>query len=313
MRRDAGYEVLPVESVYGVIQVQSRLNKNEIREGLENIASFNTLEKPEEPKTWFVVVDENKSSQGFGVLFAYDTDLEWGDIINEIDSFAQANPNDTWCNGIYILKKGFFLHGDGRVEYKVNFHLHRVTTLQMHGHPDRLGLCLYDFFASLLLLLKTTEVSPPNIDRYFRLPFISGKRSYEFSLGMYAEIGRCPEHGDFARKISKESLKTVVEWCRTTKPMNWIQTIDIAYGRSGDNYPAYTRQPGDVFIYNLKGLPLSDILVTVVEREDGMKMSVNAFDIIATEGMTIYIPLYYTVVEDIIRGCPRCKRPKPPA
>jgi hypothetical protein len=88
MRRDGGYEVLPIESVYGVIQVKSRLNKNEIRDGLENIASFKKLDKIEEPKAGFIIVDENKSHRGFGILYAYDTDLEWMDIIQEIDAFA---------------------------------------------------------------------------------------------------------------------------------------------------------------------------------------------------------------------------------
>jgi hypothetical protein len=215
-----------------------------------------------------------------------------------------------WCNGIYILKRGFFLHGDGRAAYKLNPHLAQITNPQMHGYPDRLGLCLYDFFASLLLLITMTEVSIPSIDRYFRLPFVSGSRSYEFTLGMYTEIGRCPQHGDFARKISTEILKKVVDFCSATKPMNWIRATDIAYGRTGDDYPAYARQPGDVFIYNPEELPLSKILVTEMDTQDGTKMVVNAFDIIATEGMTIYIPLYYTVTEGIISGCPHCKRLK---
>ena len=310
MRREGGYQVLPIESVYGVIQVKSRLNKNEIRDGLENIASFKALDKIEEPRWGFIVVDENKSSRGFGILFAYDTDLEWIDVIREIELFARSHENKVWCNGIYILKKGFFLHGDGRSAYKLNPHLAGITELQMHGYPDRLGICLYDFLASLLLLITMTEVSPPNIDRYFRLPFVSGDRSYEFTLGMYTEIGRCPQHGDFARKISAANLKKVVDFCRPTKPMNWIQATDIAYGRAGDNYSAYERQPGDVFIYNPNGLPLNEILVAEMDMEDGMKMAVNAFDIIATEGMTIYIPLYYTATDGIISGCPQCKRPK---
>jgi hypothetical protein len=158
-------------------------------------------------------------------------------------------------------------------------------------------------------MLRMTEVSIPNIDRYFRLPFVAGQRSYEFSMGMFSEIANCPDHGDYRREISEDSLKKVVDWCRGAEPINWIKATDIALGRPGDNYAAYERQPLDVRIYNPRDLALKDILLAETEL-NGQKALQNAFDSIETEGMTIYIPMFYTVVEDIIGGCPRC-RPRP--
>jgi hypothetical protein len=77
-------------------------------------------------------------------------------------------------------------------------------------------------------------VALPNIHLYFRLPFVAGSRSYAFTLGSYAEIGYCEAHGDFQRKISEENLARIVEWCRNTQSMNWIQATHIAYGKPGD-------------------------------------------------------------------------------
>jgi hypothetical protein len=165
MRRDGGYEVLPVESIYGVIQVKSRLNKDEIRNGLENIASFKRLERLHEPRVGFLAHSGDTSRRGFGVLFAYDSDLEWSDITKEIEKFASANSNRLWCNAVFILTKGFFVHGDDRAGYMLNPYLEKVTSLKMYGRPDRESLCLYTLVSSLISLLKTTEVSPPNIDR----------------------------------------------------------------------------------------------------------------------------------------------------
>ena len=254
-----------------------------------------------------VVTNEDKSSRGFGVLFAYDSDLEGLDIIGEIELFAEANPTKVWCNAVFILNKGFFLHGDNRAGYKLNPHLERVSQLQMYGLPDREGLCLYNFSASLLLLLSMTEVALPDIDRYFRLPLVAGTRSYVFTWGSLAEIGHCEEHGDFQRKISEENLAKVVEWCRKTQPMNWIQATDIAYGKPSDNYEAYARQPGDVFIYNPENLPFSHILVMDSDWKEG-KVKALAFDTIDTDGMIIYVPYYYTVTEGIISHCPQCEK-----
>jgi hypothetical protein len=307
MRRDGGFDVLAVESVYGVIQVKSRLNKEEIRSGLENIASFKGLERTNEPRAGFFVKTGSQSSRGFGVLFAYDSDLEWVDIIREIDAFAKAKPNKLWCNAVFILNKGYFMHGDDRAGYLLNPYLESVSQLKMYGSPDRESLCLYTLVSSLLLLLRTTEVVPPNIDRYFRLPFVAGADSYEFTLGRYAEMGSCDEHGDFQRKISEENLTKIVEWCRKTQAMNWIQATDIAYGNPGDNHEAYARQPGDVFIYNPENLPLSAILVSDSEW-DGKTIKVLAFDAINTSGMVIYVPYYYSISEHLISGCPQCEK-----
>lgn len=212
---------------------------------------------------------------------------------------------------MYILKKGFFLNGDGTTAYKLNPHIEQLPSIRIHGYPDRDSSLLCQFTASLLLWLRMTGVSPPNIDSYFRLPFVAGQRSYGFSLGMFSEVGRCPDHGYYPRQISEENLKKVVDWCRGTEPINWIKAIDIACGRPGDNYAAYERQPLDVHIYNPRNFALKDILLHETEL-NGQKVMANCFDSIETEGMTIYIPIAYTVLEGIVSGCPRCEpRPLP--
>jgi hypothetical protein len=151
--------------------------------------------------------ERSKPCHEFGLLFAYDSDLEWGDLVQEIQSFSDSNPRSVLCNAVYILKKGFFLNGDGTNAYKLNPHIEQLPTIQIHGYPDRDSSLLYHFTASLLVWLRMTDVSPPNFDRYFRLPFVAGERSYGFSLGMFSEVGRCPEHGDYPRQISEENLK----------------------------------------------------------------------------------------------------------
>jgi hypothetical protein len=60
-----------------------------------------------------------------------------------------------------------------------------------------------------------------------------------------------------------------------------------------------------VHIYNPRNFPLKDILLTETEL-NGQKVMANCFDSIETEGMTIYIPIAYTVLEGIVSGCPKC-------
>jgi hypothetical protein len=295
MNREDVYEVFPVESVYGVIQVKSRLNKREISEGLANLASFKRLNRV-----------DSKGDRGFGVLFAYDSDLEWLEISQEIRSFAEAHSNRLWANFICILGKGIFLHGDASAGQISNAGIEQITRLETHGRPDRDGNCLFGFQSMLLRLLRHTRVAAAEIDLYFSLPLTADAHSYSFVYGNLAEFTACPEHGDFQRKIAPEQLEKLINWCRMAEPINAVRAIDLAYGKPGNDIEAYHRQPGDVRIYNPEHLPLQDILTH--ERLLGARRALAlAYDAIQTAGMTIYIPYYYSIKEGIISGCPRCK------
>ena len=299
MCREGVYEVLPVESVYGVIQVKSRLNKAEIRVGLENIASFKRLKRPCEIEPRRLSLGKS-AGHGFGILFAYETDLEWVEVIREIEAFAKQHPSREWCNAVFILSQGFMLHGnEGTGKYE-NGEIEKIGTLQMHGFPDRQGQCLYRFHELLLTLLHNTGILPADFTSYFRLPLVSGEESYEFCLGAFAEVATCEIHGDYQRKIGHEQLGTLIACCRKVAPINWIQALDIARGEPGDRQEQYARQPGDVRIYNPEGLPLKDILI----GEHGQL----SFDQIRCADMTIFVPYYYSKKEGIIFGCPKCAR-----
>lgn len=309
MRRGNVYEVFPVESTYGTIQVKSKVSRQDIRDGLQNIATYKGLRRQStgnQPELF----GKSKSQHGFGILFAFDTDLDWTDLINEIKLFSTDKPKHLWCNLIVVLKKGIVLHGsDLRAAY-LNNDIASITDLQMYGRPDRQGLCLYSFYSVLLDLLKNTISQSPPVDSYFRLPFVAGEYSYKYSLDQFAEYGTCEKHGDFARKLTEEKLISVIEWCKSATPINWIRAMDIAYGKAGDDLVAYERQPGDVRIYNPDSLSFSEILL--IESpivSNGVSGTINslAFDSIETEGMNIWIPFIYEVKQEIINLCPKCK------
>jgi hypothetical protein len=269
MGRESSYEVFPIESAYGVIQVKSRLNRDEIRSGLDNLASFKRLKRQHTTSGGFYIgVGAPPVNRGFGVLFAYDSDLKWMDIITEVEDFASKNPNSVWCNAVVILNRGIIIHGEENTGKFDNAGIDGIKNLRMFGMPDRQGQCLFQFHSILLYLLKNTSTHGPILESYFRLPLVSETLSYEFAFGAYAEFSTCQEHGDYQRKISPENLSKLIKWCETAEPINWIRATDIAYGRDGDNEEAYARQPGDVRIYNPNGLPLSEILVRDADWSD---------------------------------------------
>ncbi len=304
MRREDVYEVLPVESVYGVIQVKSRLNKKEIKQGLENVASFKRLAREAQPAP-FLSGPGPRSTRGFGILFAYDSDLKWLEIIHEIEAFAKTHPHQEWCNTIVILSKGMMFYGDSTGGKYSNEQIASISELQMHGRPDRQGGLLFQFYSILIALLRMTSVEPANPDSYFRLPLVSDDLSYEYQFGQFAEFAHCDTHGDYQRKISKDNLRKITDWCLTAAPINWIKATHLAYGKAGDDEEAYRRQPGDVRIYNPDNHALTDILV-MDSQFNGQTVKSLAFDTIQTAGMTIFVPYYYSIKEGIISACPKC-------
>jgi hypothetical protein len=303
MNREDIFEVLPVESVYGVIQVKSRLNREEIRNGLANLASFKRLDRNVVDRGG-IFIGAPKEKRGFGILFAFDSDLKWMEIHEEIKAFAEANPKREWANAIVILSRGFFLHGTSQRGSCFNSHIEAIDALQMVGVPDRDNSSLYQFYDILITLVRQTEIHPATWGPYYRLPLIADKRSYSFSMGQFAEIGHCETHGDYARKIEPEKLEKVVNWCRTITPINWIKAHNMAYGLPEDE-AAYARQPMDVYIYNPDNLPLSEILLRDSQFDDKTIKSL-AYDSIISEGLNIWIPYHYVIAELIISFCPQC-------
>lgn len=306
MNREDVYEVHPVESVYGVIQVKSLLTKAELKKGLENLQSFKKLNRHPDRKGW-KIRSGNVETRGFGILFAYDSAMAWTDIVDGVKAFAKSNPKSEWANAVVVLGRGFILHGgDGFTAFSNN-KIDTITDPTMYGFPDRSGDCLFNLQSMLLTLLRETEAYPADIDRYFKLPLVSEEQSYSFTWGVFGELGRCPDHGDFTRKISKENLEKIVSFCRGSTPINWVKSTHIAYGLPEDQ-AAYDRQPGDVYIYNPDNLPLPDILTRSIPN-DALGGRAVAYDGITTGGMNIQIPFYYTAKEGLISDCPGCFPP----
>ena len=310
MQRQNVYEVLPVEYCYGAIQVKSKLSKKELKSGFENIASFKRLRRVNTSQNYFVRQRDKIQAEGFGIIFAYDTDMDWTDVVAELECHAKTYDKSVLPNAVFILSKGFFLFGSESFGSIYNTDINGVNKIQIYGNPDRQGYCLYQLYEIVFDLLNRTRTQEVFPQQYFRLPLTAGDYSYEYSFGNFAEFGHCEEHGDYPRTFTPEKLGKLIAWCQTAEPINWVKATDLAYGKPGDNLEAYDRQPGDVRIYNPEGLPLSDILVadkTVVLAGDEVVAKAISFDSINTCGLTIYIPYYYQITENLIQGCSKCK------
>lgn len=302
MKRKDIYEVLPIESVFGAIQVKSRLSRAELGKALDNIASIKHLD----PLNFSTIAFSGRppALRAFGLIFAYETEMAWLDVVAELQAFADKNPQKHWPNALFILNVGMFVIGEKHEGHFHNIDLENVKNPVVHGRPDQ-GDLLFNFQSILLSLLRATRASIPPFDNYFQLPLIAGDGSYSFAMGSFAEIGKCSVHGDFARKIPTEKLDKLIAACEAEPPINWVRANDLGLGKGGDDDAAYERQPGDVRIYNPNKLPFPDILMRQSEYH-GRKISSISYDIIQVKGMSIMLPYLYSDTEQIITGCPKC-------
>ena len=310
MQRQGVYEVLPVEYCYGAIQVKSKLTKSELKSAFSNIQSFKRLHRLNARKSR-IDPSELSQNEGFGIIFAYDTDMAWEDLVAELMSHARTCDRSYLPNAVFILSKGSFRFGDHNFASVYNSHIKEFGEIVVYGDPDRQGLCLYSLYSTVFELLRNTRTQEALPHNYFRLPLTAGDYSYSYSMGNFAEFGHCNEHGDYARVFTPEKLARLIDWCQTAVPINWVKATDLAYGKAGDNTQAYERQPGDVRIYNPKDLPLSEILVADQKfTYEGKEVSAKAlaFDCITSSGMNIYIPYYYQITEHLVEGCAKCKK-----
>lgn len=309
MQRQDIYEVLPVEYCYGAIQIKSKLTKKELKSAFDNIQSFKKLKKHGVNQNFFMNSSSKVQEKGFGIIFAYDTDMDWTDIVQEITAHSQNYDKSVIPNAIFILSKGFFMFGEDGIASVYNSDIDGFHEIKIHGYLDRQNNCLYQLYDIVFNLLSNTTTQKVLPQQYFRLPLTAGDYSYEYSLGCFAELGHCEKHGDYVKAYTPEKLEKIISWCQDAEPINWIKATHLAYGQPGDDIEAYERQPGDVRIYNPEKLPLSDILLMDRTMEsDGTETCVKAlaFDSIKSCGLNIYIPYYYLVKEELIQGCKEC-------
>jgi uncharacterized protein DUF6602 len=192
MEREDAYQVYPIESSYAAIQVKSKLTEEELSKAFDNIASFKKLKK--------IGTRHAHSERGFGIIFAYDSDLTWMELVDAIKGLASSRPRAVLPNMIVILNKGYFIFREGNSGKLRNPEIEQIKDLQIMGNPDRHSLCLYGVYQGLMMLLEEGEAPSVPIWAYFNLPLTSGQYSYQFAFGFASELGSCGE----ARRLPQE-------------------------------------------------------------------------------------------------------------
>ena len=110
---DNDVQIYPIESIFGVIEVKSKLSKTELIKSLENIKSVKSL-CPNESVTKItnsLISMTYQRPKSFGVVFAYalsNNSLE--SLLENLREWERENSKEYWPNLVVVLGEGILYH-----------------------------------------------------------------------------------------------------------------------------------------------------------------------------------------------------------
>lgn len=163
-------QIYPIESVYGIIEVKSKLTKPELIIALENIKSVKEL-CPEEnisisPISMFQVIQPRPIP--FGIVFAYslgENSIE--SLTKNVKEWQSQNSPKLWPNLIVILNEGLIYHEREMFQkvYQTKYFTKELYTSNFPWKKDT----LLHFYMILLDLCRSMHLGPAELAKYLEI------------------------------------------------------------------------------------------------------------------------------------------------
>ena len=146
--------IIPIESVYAVIEVKSMLSKDELTKCVENIKSVRSLTKN---------TITGQISPTLGFVFAYDSDSTLETIYKNFLEISKDIPTEQQITCICVLNKGLILPIHKARLSSITLIPSNDTLFAMHNNASN---ALLMFYLLLFQGLNSITVYPPNMMAY---------------------------------------------------------------------------------------------------------------------------------------------------
>jgi hypothetical protein len=241
-------QIFPIDAVYGIIEVKSRLSKSELIDSLEKIKLFKKM-SPSCGITEYLGGGYNMvraRPKPFGIVFAYALDSNSLDSLNlNLIEWQANNPATLWPNYICVL-------GEGCIHYQRAFETcidsDRITE-QSATIPLKYGKdSLFKFYCALHDMCAHMKLGPVELSSYFDPALQVGR----FILsGRAAEIELVIDGKAVPARLKESTLERIVNWCsKTQKIRYWDALLKktglLPYGMDENSYGMGTM----VYLYN---------------------------------------------------------------
>lgn len=147
-------KIIPIESVYGVIEVKSTLSKDELRKCVKNIESVRKLQKKTISDYYFPTA---------GMVFAYDSDASLEAIYKNLNELSEDVDIDKRISCVCVLNKGVIIPVDKNGLRNVTLFPNENTVYGIFNNTDD---ALLLFYLILSQILNSITIFPPDMVAY---------------------------------------------------------------------------------------------------------------------------------------------------
>jgi len=250
-------QIYPIDSVYGIIEVKSRLSKNELIDSLEKVKSLKKMSPAggiaESLGNGFNIV--RARPKPFGVVFAYSLDSNSLDsLYQNLSDWESENPAHLWPNYICVLGEGCMFH---QRAFETCIDSDRITneavTVSLKFGSDS----LFKFYCALHDMCAHMKLGPVELSSYFEPGvqvgrFILTGRTAEPELTI---DGKPPVQA----RLKESTIERIVNWCAQTPKIRYWDILKkktglVPYGVDENSFGMGTM----VHLYNPENLPGMD-------------------------------------------------------
>ena len=288
--------VFPIESVAGIIEVKSVLDKNSLFDSLENIKSIKKIapNSASENKFGGFTIATTREKP-FGLIFSYSTSISLDTIANHYKEWASKNDKIFYPNMIAVLNLGIVRHLDRKLRECI--YNDEIKNSAQISHISYEGDSLFHFYNAILDLCSIFKAGNFNLTNYFK----GYKKSGKHVVRKHEGFGRI-DNAAIAYKLKDSFIEEIYKWCQNNGSIKHYDLLKKSLG----SLPIGMKEEDlnfDVYLYNPDNLPgLKDIqmqkdqnLIDILRNTH----TITNWWYIEIDYYAYYIPCYYMTFDKL--------------
>lgn len=274
-------QVYPIECVYGIVEVKSSLNKEELIKSLENIKSVKAMATRDTAEVRMPggITARFARPTPFGLVFAYRLSNNSLDSLEEnLNEWESTIPPSQWPNAIVVLDEGIIYHTKRAKACFENDNIDKnASTISLHYRADT----LFHFYSILLQISSAMELGPIRFEKYFE----QAERLGPYIISNHNRFLNTRD--DTVRRLSEAFVDKLVKHCRSEGKISQRELLLRQFGQIPVGMDE-SELDMLLYLYNPDGLKGTHEVEKAFEMIDGRPYS--------TQG--VMVPCHYIVVDN---------------
>lgn len=260
-------QVIPSEAVYGIIEVKSKLSKQKLYEGLENIASFKKIvPQGMTKKQHSIMVMNYVRPRPFGMIFAYS--LEKNSLESLVRNLREYEGNldpDLWPNLIVVLNEGIIYHSNEKLKVllRTEDFNNEIFHLPLAHKKDT----LFEFYINLFDMLSKMELGDFDLRKYKELP----KKVGQYYVTAHDRFVNYKT--ETVSALNEIFINEVVNYCKIVGKKTRKEILMLEFGEIPSGLDE-NELNGELYYYDPENLPgFHEVDIPILKGDNGNYIS----------------------------------------